>query len=137
MPRNNFSENASATGAFSFVRQIGCKIELVGFIRADVAMKILIVLFGISLFFKGLQSIVYRRFTTYAGIAETRTVFTNIAAIFWGVSLIIFGCGALLWAIVPEYFQPPIFTFVNVMLAYAVIFILSGVIQLLQSNASR
>jgi xanthine/uracil permease len=100
-------------------------------------MKILVVLFGISLFFKGLQSIVYRKFTTYAGIAETRTVFTNTAAIFWGICLVSLSSVVLLWATIPQYFQNPIFKVGNVLLAYVVAYILAWLIQLLQNNVSR
>ena len=102
-----------------------------------VAMKILIVLFGISLFFKGLQSIVYRKSTTYSGIAETRIVFTKFAAFFWGICLVILSSVVLLWATIPQYFQNPIFKVGNVLLAYVVAYILAWVIQLFQRNASR
>lgn len=100
-------------------------------------MKAIILIIGVPNLLIGLRSIIKRKVTTYAGIAETRTVFTNIAAVFWGICLVLLSSGLLMWVVTPQYFQHPIFTFGNLVLAYLGLFILSYVIQLVQNVLSR
>ena len=102
-------------------------------------VKCLFYLFVFLIIYSGIHAIVTKRTTTYPGLLSTRPVpvFNNAASVFWGFGLVILGSAILIWSVKPEYFQHPIFSLINCVIVYGVLYVVAGIIQFIQDILSK